>query len=79
MITAPSGSTVIFCAVRACAAGLYSTTDGQMLARGSELTIAHPLSKFIAIPRAAAGCVQHLALDCMCSLHGAVRQMRTSL
>jgi len=47
---------------------LYSTTGGQTCPSRLEPPIAHALSQSIAISGAAAGGVQHLALDFMCTL-----------
>lgn len=68
MISVPSGSLATSSAARACCERLYSTTGGQALSGVSEATIAQALKKIIAAMRAAAGGVQHLALDFMCSL-----------
>ena len=59
----PSGSAATSPATRACSAPLYSTTGGQALGGSSEPAVAQPVKKIVAAARAAAGRVQHLAVD----------------
>jgi len=61
--TPPSGSAATSPATRACSAWLYATTGGQAPGGASELTPAQAVKKFVAAARAAAGRVQHLAVD----------------
>ena len=67
-MSAPSGSDATSLATCPCSARLYSTTGGQTDVGLSEPALTQPLKKIIAITRAAAGDVQHLALNNMGAL-----------
>ncbi|MBC7139812.1 MAG: hypothetical protein H5U17_14030 [Defluviimonas sp.] len=70
-MTEPSGNEFSSSAARAWASRLYWTTGGQTIPMGGlEPTVAQPLSKLVAITRAASCCLQHLALDIIGLLHG---------